>query len=228
MNLTAVRRALSAPMLAFGVSILIASVALVVAGHSPFTGFRAMYDNIATADGIVTVVNFASRYYVMGAAVALGFKMNLFNIGANGQYQVAALLAGALGGWLGVPGPLLIVLMILVAMAAGSAWALVPGVLNVSRNVNIVVATIMMNGVASGVIGYLLRTKFRDKADIMTAHTKTIPADARMPHLNRLLRVVGIDLPSTTFLHGFLFVAVGSDSGLMVRAADALARQFRG
>lgn len=207
MKLTAVRRGLSAPLLALGVSLAIASVALVVAGHSPFTAFRAMYDNIANADGIVTVVNFGSRYYVMGAAVALGFKMNLFNIGANGQYQVAALFAGALGGWLGVPGPLLILLMIIVAMAAGSAWAVVPGVLNVSRRVNIVVATIMMNGVASGVIGYLLRTKFRDKADIMTAHTKTIPAGARMPNLNRVLAGFGFHLPPGTFLHGFLFVA---------------------
>jgi simple sugar transport system permease protein len=42
----------------------------------------------------------------------------------------------------------------------------------------------------------------------MTAHTRTIPTDSRMPTLNRLLSAVGIDLPRQTFLHGFLVIAV--------------------
>ncbi len=134
--------------------------------------------------------------------------MNLFNIGANGQYQVAALFAGAAGGALGLPGPINIAIVMLVAMFAGGVWAVIPGVLNTSRGVNIVVATIMMNGVAAGLIGYLLRTQFRDESDFMTAHTKTIPEDSRMPTLNRVLGWVGIDLPNQTFLHGFLIVAV--------------------
>ncbi len=207
MNLTSLRRALTAPVAALVLSLLIASIALLVAGHNPGAAYRAMWDNINGADGIVTIVNYASRYYVMGAAVAMGFKMNLFNIGANGQYQVAALFAGAVGGSLHLPGPINIAVMILVAMFSGGVWALVPGVLNVTRKVNIVVATIMMNGVAGGLIGYLLRTKFRDRADFMTAHTKTIPADSRVPHLNRLLRFFGYHLPDQTFLHGFLVVA---------------------
>jgi len=207
MNLTQVRRALTAPVAALVLSLLIASFALLVAGHNPGTAYRSMWDNINGADGIVTIINYASRYYVMGAAVAMGFKMNLFNIGANGQYQVAALFAGAVGGALRLPGPINIAVMILVAMFSGGVWALVPGVLNVTRKVNIVVATIMMNGVAGGLIGYLLRTKFRDKADFMTAHTKTIPADSRVPHLNRVLKFFGYHLPDQTVLHGFLVIA---------------------
>jgi simple sugar transport system permease protein len=167
-----------------------------------------MWDNVNGADGIVTILNYSGRYYVMGAAVALGFKMNLFNIGANGQYQIAALLAGAAGGALGLPGPINIVLIILVAMVTGGAWAFIPGVMNTTRRVNIVIATIMMNGVAAGLIGYLLRTKFRDKSDFMTAHTKTIPAESRIPSLNRALRLVGYHLPDQTFLQGFLVIAV--------------------
>ena len=191
MNTVAIRRALAAPMLAFVASLVIASLALLVSGHNPFSALLAMWHNIDGADGVVTIINFASRYYVMGAAVALGFKMNLFNIGANGQYQVAALFAAAVGGALHLPGIVSIPLVILVAMIAGGAWAIVPGMLNVSRNVNIVVGTIMMNGIAGGLIGYLLRTKFRDKSDVMTAHTPSLPASGRIPSLNRVLRLFG-------------------------------------
>lgn len=208
MTVASVRRALTAPAIAFVLSLLIGSVALVLAGHDPVQALRAMWDNVNDADGVVTILNYGARYYVMGTAVALGFKMNLFNIGANGQYQVAALFAGAAGGALGLPGPVNIVIVIAIAMFAGGAWAVIPGVLNVTRGVNIVVATIMMNGVAAGLIGYLLRTRFRDNSDFMTAHTPTIPTDSRMPTLNRLLSAVGIDLPRQTFLHGFLVIAV--------------------
>ena len=207
MRPTAVRRALAAPFFALVLALTIASFALLVASHNPITALQAMWRNLNGSDEIVTVLNYGSRYYVMGVAVALGFKMNLFNIGANGQYQVAALFAGAAGGSLGLPGPINIALMILIAGAAGSVWAIVPGLLNVTRRVNIVVATIMMNGVAAGLIGYMLRTKFRDKTDFMTAHTKAIPEDSRMPHLNALLETFGFHLPRTTFLHGFLVVA---------------------
>lgn len=208
MNLVSIRRALTAPAIALGLSLLVASAALLVSGNNPFSAFDAMKDNVATADGFVTVLNYAGRYFVMGAAVAIGFKMNLFNIGANGQYQIGALFAGAVGGSIGLPGPVNILVMIVVAMITGSIWAIIPGVLNVTRNVHIVIGTIMMNGVAAGVIGYLLRTKFRDEADVMTAHTKTIAANSRIPHLNRLLSAVGIDLPDQTFLHGFLLIAI--------------------
>jgi ABC-type uncharacterized transport system permease subunit len=207
-SIVAIRRALAAPALAFAVSIAIASLALLVSGHNPFSALMAMWHNIDGADGVVTIINFASRYYVMGAAVALGFKMNLFNIGANGQYQVAALFAGAVSGALNLPGIVSIPLVIIVAMAAGSAWAVIPGVLNVTRNVNIVVATIMMNGIASGLSGYLLRTKFRDTKDVMTAHTPEVPSGGRIPALNRLLRLFGYHLPGTTFLHGFLVISI--------------------
>jgi general nucleoside transport system permease protein len=204
----ALRRALTAPVLAFVGALAIASVALLVAGHNPITAFQAMWGNLDGADGVVTVLNYAGRYYVMGAAVALGFKMNLFNIGANGQYQLGALMAGAVGAALHVPGIFNIAIMILVAMLTGGAWAVIPGVMNVTRKVNIVIATIMMNGVAGGIIGYLLRTKFRDKNDFMTAHTRRLPANARVPNLNRLLRLVGYHLPNQTFLHGFLVIAI--------------------
>lgn len=208
MNLKNIMRSLSTPLIVIGAAALVASIALLLAGHNPLSAFSAMLDNLSSADNLVTVVNYASRYYVMGVAVAFGFKMNLFNIGTNGQYQVAALFAGALGGWLRLPGPINLVLILIVAIGVGSIWAVIPGVLMVTRKVNIVVGTIMMNGIAAGLIGYLLRTNFRDVNDRLTAHTPTIPENSRIPQLNSVLKLIGIQLPDTTSLHGFLVIAV--------------------
>lgn len=199
---------IATPLIVFGVALLLSSVALLIPGYNPLVAFSAMADNIANVSGFVTVLNFAARYYVMGVAVAIGFKMNLFNIGTNGQYQVAALFAGAAGGSLSLAGPINIVLVIAIAMICGAVWAVIPGVLLVSRNVNIVVGTIMMNGIAAGIIGYFLRTWFRDFDDNLTAHTKTIPEDSRLPTLNPILEVLGLNVPESTNLHSFVVIAI--------------------
>ncbi len=52
---------------------------------------------------VVLIVNTAVPYYIAGVAVAIGFKMNLFNIGSNGQYLLAALVAGWAGAEVSLP-----------------------------------------------------------------------------------------------------------------------------
>jgi simple sugar transport system permease protein len=85
--------ALAAPVLALLVAVVVSSIALLAIGESPATAFRAMLSSIDSSDAIVNILNRAGPYYVMGLAVALGFKMGLFNIGADGQYRIGALLA---------------------------------------------------------------------------------------------------------------------------------------
>ena len=48
-------------------------------------------------DSMVDILNRATSYYLAAIAVAIGFRMGLFNIGVDGQYRLATLLAGALG-----------------------------------------------------------------------------------------------------------------------------------
>ncbi len=59
--------------------------------------------------------------YLSGLAVAVGFRMNLFNIGVDGQYRVAAFIAAVVAGEAWLPGYLNTVLAIAAAMAVGAA-----------------------------------------------------------------------------------------------------------
>ena len=75
--------------------IVVSSIALLIAGKNPFTAFSEMWRTIdSTRASIMRSSTRRLPYYVAGVAVAIGFKMNLFNIGADGQYLLAALLAG--------------------------------------------------------------------------------------------------------------------------------------
>ena len=146
-----------------------------------------MWDYVTTADSFVFIINRAVPYYVAACAVAIGFKMNLFNIGVDGQYRLAALFAAAAGAALDLPALFQISAILLVAMVVGGAYAAIPGVLKVTRGVNEVVSTIMLNFVAVGITAYLLANNFRNERghapgrDRSTATLGPAPPDERLP-----------------------------------------------
>ncbi|WP_329564756.1 ABC transporter permease [Kitasatospora sp. NBC_01266] len=148
--------AIAAPVLAVITAVLLCSVLLGVAGYSPFQAFHVMTNYGFASDGQVAILNKATTYYLAGIAVAFGFRMNLFNIGADGQYQLAALFAAYIGGQLNLPSFIQIPLLLIVAMLVGGLWAGVAGVLKVTRGVSEVISTIMLNAITTAVIGMLL------------------------------------------------------------------------
>jgi simple sugar transport system permease protein len=155
------------------------------------------------------VLNRAIPFYLSGLAVAIGFKMNLFNIGVEGQYRMAALVAAAFGAWVSLPAILHIPLIIIVAMLTGAAWAAVPAVLKVTRGVHEVISTIMLNTIATGLGAWLLTNFFEASAPgDLTPKTEMMPKSAQFPSLNRPLADVGVDLPTGSQLRGFLVVAI--------------------
>ncbi len=149
----------AAPVGALVVSLLITSGVLLATGHNPFTAFHAMFDALGKPRIQIAAVNQAGTYYLAAVAVAIGFKMNLFNIGVDGQYRLAAMLSAAVAGagfMVHLPGFLRVLITIAVAMVVGAAWAGVAGLLKVTRGVSEVISTIMLNAIATYLIAYLL------------------------------------------------------------------------
>jgi simple sugar transport system permease protein len=141
-----------------------------------------MWETIDSTQSVVLIINRAVPYYVAGVAVAIGFKMNLFNIGVDGQYRLAALFAAALGAALkGLPGVVIIVCVLLCAMTVGGAYAAIPGLLKVTRGVNEVVSTIMLNSIATGLTALLLARYLRDESVELVRTTEPLPEKAWLP-----------------------------------------------
>ena len=81
----------------------VTSVILYLHGDSPSFVISQMWHYGTQATSELTILNSASVYYLSAIAVAIGFRMNLFNIGVDGQYRLAAMLAGAFGGSVALP-----------------------------------------------------------------------------------------------------------------------------
>ena len=201
--------AVAAPLLAALVALAVSSVALVASGSDPLAVYQRMLTEGTTLRSVLITVNNAVPLYLSALAVALGFRMGLFNIGVQGQYQLAALLAASAGAAVTLPGPLHVLLVVLVAMLVGALWSGVAGVLKTARGVSEVISTIMLNVIAGGLAAYLLATYLQEEVEgSNNSRTPLLPESARLPDLDPLLRAVGITPPQGTRLGGFLVVAV--------------------
>ena len=170
--------AVGAPLLAIVAALLITSVVIGVTGKDPFHAFWVMLDFGSKSDSQVWIINKAIPYYLAAVAVAVGFRMNLFNIGVDGQYRIAAFFAAVVGGALTLPGFLQIPLIIIVAMLVGALWSGIAGLLKTTRGVSEVITTIMLNAIAASTIGYFLQDGRLAVKDGNLFHTPNLPASS--------------------------------------------------
>ncbi|WNM29797.1 ABC transporter permease [Streptomyces sp. Li-HN-5-11] len=148
---------IAAPLLAVVAALVVTALVILSTGKNPGPAFNDMVTYGFASDSQVYILNKATTYYLAGVSVAIGFRMNLFNIGVDGQYRLAAFFAAVLGGALTVPGWLAVPLILICAMATGALWAAIAGVLKVTRGVSEVISTIMLNSIATAIIAYLLQ-----------------------------------------------------------------------
>lgn len=138
-----------------------------------------------TSYGVGQVLFKATPLLFTGVAVDLALRAGLFNIGAEGQLAVASLAAGVVGSRLPAATPFVVAmpLALVAAMAAGAAWAVVPALLKGRFGAHEVISTIMMNGIASGVVSLLVASGLGLTG---TVRTPDVVPGARMPRLDVL------------------------------------------
>jgi general nucleoside transport system permease protein len=142
-----------------------------------------------------TIVTTTPLIFV-GLSVAIGFRAGLFNIGAEGQMNIGAIVGAAVGiWWPGLPGPLHLVLMVIACFVGGMVWGAIPGFLKARTGAHEVITTIMLNFVAVSLTLYVLSLRpFKQQAEPIAR-----PVAVAFPHL------LGSDLR----VHAGIFLALG-------------------
>jgi simple sugar transport system permease protein len=158
----------------------ITALILLIRGDSPSFVISQMWNYGTQPNTEVSILDGAAVYYLSAVAVAIGFRMNLFNIGVDGQYRLAACLAGAFAGSVALPTGLRQAATIVVAMAVGAAWAGIVALLKLLRGVSEVISTIMLNFVATSLIAYLMRTSIFGHRFGTDTTTKPIPSSGQV------------------------------------------------
>ena len=171
---------------AFAVAALLGSLIIVAYGENPMFVYSTIWQfATARAQDLAKVFENATPLIFSGLAVAVAFKAGLFNIGVEGQYIVAMMVAASAAIFLDfLPGPLHLLVVVLAAVIAGMAWAAVPAVLKVTTGAHEVVTTIMMNGIAVSLVAWALLNPLRTaEGGFVDLRSDRFPESAVMPPL---------------------------------------------
>jgi simple sugar transport system permease protein len=160
------------PLISVGLALIVGMIVIAASGRNPFRAYALLFGDSGLIPGgaawrreFAELLIKSAMYIATGLSVALAFKGGLFNIGAEGQFWVGAIVATFFGYWAPVAhtfGAMYVALgsfgwiaqllhgaiCIIMGMLAGGAWAAVAGYLYVKRGVNIVIGTIMLNWIA--------------------------------------------------------------------------------
>ncbi|MEZ5296434.1 MAG: ABC transporter permease [Ilumatobacteraceae bacterium] len=211
MNAGLLRRiglSVAAPLVAAVIAILISSLVLELSGSDAIETFRTMIENGTKLESMIDTLNRATPLYLSAIAAAIGFRMNLFNIGVEGQYILAAFIAAVVGAELDLWAPLHIAVIMLTAMLVGAAWSGLAGLLKVTRGVNEVISTIMLNFIAVGGLVAGLLPRFIDDPTATNQGTTPIGDSGRLPDLNSWVEVFTREITKGRRLTGVFLVAV--------------------
>ena len=108
------------------------------------------------ANSLAQTLLYSTTLILTGLSVAFAFRCGLFNIGGQGQYIAGAITGVYIGTrFLGMPGPLHVVLAIVLAALAGAFWGAIAGFLKATVGAHEVITTIMLNWIVIWVGQYL-------------------------------------------------------------------------
>ena len=181
-DVSLLRRILN-PIVFVLLALVFCGIFLAVVGFNPFTVYGKMLHTICSKSGLARSIQAGLPLMFTGLAVAFGYRMNLNNIGGDGQYALGAILCVgfALYGP-DMPGVPKIIVMFLCAMAGGAIAALIAAIPKALWNVSETILTMMLNYVFLYFLNYLMYGPWKE-LNQMVAQTRLIPEKYWLPNI---------------------------------------------
>lgn len=150
-----------------------------LAGQNPVTAGRALvFGAVGTKTHLAESLGKTIPLLMTGLSVAIAFRAGFFNVGAEGQFLIGALVSIALATKLNLP-----IYATLVGGALGGAlWALIPGLMKTRRGAPEIITTIMLNYTAIQIASYAVQGPLKEKTGQLT-QTDVLPDAAQLPSI---------------------------------------------
>ncbi len=195
------------PLVSIGGGILVGALLMIVFKRDPIVAYSALLRGaFGSPFAIANTVSKSIPLVLTGLTVALGFRGGLFNIGAEGQVIIGALVAAWLGPLGGFPAWIHVPLILTASGVSGMLWALPPAVFKIKTGAHEVITTLMMSYIAIYLSDLILRVFLRDPFSSSGA-SKSIESTAELPVLGELLP---FHIPLIGGVHSGIFLAVGA------------------
>lgn len=200
----------ASPLLALAITVVLGTLLFVALGKDPVKGLQVFFwEPIKSPYALGELMVKATPLLLIALGLAVCFRSNVWNIGAEGQFVIGAVLAGGVALLAGKDTSRWIVLAILLAgIVGGMAWAALTALLRDRFNANEILVSLMLVYVGTLVLNYLVFGPWKDPGGYNFPQTKTFEAVTQVPRLMKGSRVsIGllIALAGAAALWVFLF-----------------------
>jgi simple sugar transport system permease protein len=159
------------------------TIVLLITHHPPLHTFsRLLSSGFGSTQALNDTLISTTPLIFTGLCAAVAFRMQLFNIGGEGQLYAGAILGAAAGialgnhsGWVSVPA------MIVAGAVGGAALALIPAILRAFFSTNEIITSLMLNYVGALVINYLIFDSQSYWRDTSSPTAKVFPQGKPLP-----------------------------------------------
>ncbi len=176
---------LASPVLALAITVVIGVFLFWALGKDPAKGLQAFFvEPLKNAYALSELSVKAVPLVLIGLGLAVCFRSNVWNIGAEGQYVLGALA----GGWVAMQaGPdtsrWIIVPILLAGVLGGMVWAAIAAWLRDKFNASEILVTLMLVYVAVQVLNWLVYGPWKDPDGYNFPQTVVFAASTKMPRL---------------------------------------------
>jgi ABC-type uncharacterized transport system permease subunit len=187
----------ASPVLALAITVLLGIGLFVLLGKDPVRGLQMFFwEPLKSAYALGELMVKATPLLVIALGLAVCYRSNVWNIGAEGQFVMGAVAAGGVamladketGRWI-------VLAVVLAGVAGGMFWASITAWLKDKFHANEILVSLMLVYVADMVLGYLVYGPWKDPAGYNFPQTKTFEAVTQIPRLMSGSRVsVGLIL----------------------------------
>ncbi|MBA3595259.1 MAG: ABC transporter permease [Polaromonas sp.] len=198
------------PLLALAITVLIGVCLFVALGKDPVRGLQVFFwEPIKSPYALGELMVKATPLLIIALGLAVCFRSNVWNIGAEGQFVIGAVAAGGVALLADkTTGPWIIPAIIAAGVLGGMLWAGITALLRDRFNANEILVSLMLVYVADMVLSYLVFGPWKDPQGYNFPQTKTFEAVTQVPRLMSGSRVsIGllIALAGAAALWVFLF-----------------------
>lgn len=183
--------AILSPIIAVLLTLMSAGILFALAGKDPLLGLYLFFiQPLTDVWSLEELIVKATPLVLIGCGLSVCYLSNNWNIGAEGQFVFGALC----GSFLPIIFPdfenaLTLPLMLIMGMAGGALWGLIPGILKTRFNTNEILTSLMLVYVAGLLLDYLVRGPWRDPDGYNFPESRIFSDAATMPMIDGRLSV---------------------------------------
>jgi simple sugar transport system permease protein len=211
-------------------ALVVGGIILLILGKDPLAYYGyVLRRGLLTWSGVQETLTRMAPLLLIASGLIVAFRAGIWNLGGDGQFLLGAVITAALAPVLVGILPQLVVLALcmVVSMAVGAAWSIVPAILKARYGINEIITSMMMSFLGTSFANVLIKLLFWDPGTTVP-QTRTLPVADRLPTIYGttihsgviigLVVIVLVHLMMTRTSFGLKLQVVGANPAAAVHA----------